>query len=109
MKTLLLDDHALLRETLAAVMAQTWPALQVLQAGNLTEACALSDPHPDQALVLVDLGLPDALGLASLTTLMAHAPDARHVGCRPTTGRKRCWRPSMPARSASSRKRASSG
>mgnify|MGYP000157842092 CR=1 FL=1 len=32
MKTLLIDDHALLRETLAAVMGQTWPLLEVLQA-----------------------------------------------------------------------------
>ena len=79
MKTLLVDDHALLRETLATVLAQTWPALQLLQAGNLAEACALCTLHPDIRLVLVDLGLPDAQGLASLTTLRQHAPDARHV------------------------------
>lgn len=79
MKTLLVDDHALLRETLAAVLAQTWPALHLLQAGSLAEACTQCAQHPDLHLVLVDLGLPDAQGLSSLTTLRQHAPDARHV------------------------------
>lgn len=79
MKTLLVDDHALLRETLAAMMLQTWPALQVLQAGTLAQACGLCDANPDLQLVLVDLGLPDATGLSALTTLRQHAPDARHV------------------------------
>ena len=79
MKTLLVDDHALLRETLAAVLALTWPALHLLQAGSLAEACALCAQHPDLHLVLVDLGLPDAQGLSSLTTLRQHAPEARHV------------------------------
>jgi DNA-binding NarL/FixJ family response regulator len=51
----------------------------VLQAGSLAEACALCDAHPDLRLVLVDLGLPDALGMSSLVTLRARAPQARHV------------------------------
>lgn len=79
MKTLLVDDHTLLRETLAAVMAQTWPALQVLQSGSLADACRQCDAHPDLRLVLVDLGLPDAQGLVSLTSLRQRAPNARHV------------------------------
>lgn len=79
MKTLLVDDHALLRETLAAVMGQTWPALQVLQASSLAAACAVCDAHRDLQLVLVDLGLPDAVGLSTLTALRQHAPEARHV------------------------------
>lgn len=79
MKTLLVDDHALLRETLAVVMAQTWPALQVLQAGSLAQACAQCDAHPDLRLLLVDLGLPDAEGLQSLSALRERAPHARLV------------------------------
>lgn len=79
MKTLLIDDHTLLRETLAAVMGQTWPTLEALQAGSLSEACALSDAHPDLRLVLLDLGLPDASGMSSLITLRERAPQARLV------------------------------
>ena len=79
MKTLLVDDHALLRETLATVISLTWPGLQLLQAGSLAEALEQCDTHPDLQLVLLDLGLPDAQGLASLTALREHAPNARHV------------------------------
>lgn len=79
MKTLLVDDHPLLREALALVMAEIWPSLQVLQAGNLAEACTQCAAHPDLQLLLIDLGLPDAQGLSGLTTLRQRAPDARHV------------------------------
>lgn len=79
MKTLLVDDHALLRDTLATVMLQAWPALRLLQAGSLAQACSLCAEHADLQLVLVDLGLPDAQGLSSLTTLRALVPAARHV------------------------------
>ena len=79
MKLLLVDDHALLREALALLLAHTWPDVQVLQAGDLAQACALADDHPDLGLVLLDLGLPDAQGLHSLQVLHARAPWARHV------------------------------
>jgi len=89
MKTLLIDDHALLRETLAAVMAQTWPAFDVLQAGNLADACTLCDGHPDLGLLLIDLGLPDAVGISSQTTLRARTagPPGGGVGRRPAADR----------------------
>lgn len=79
LKLLLVDDHALLREALALLLAHTWPDVQVLQAGDLAQACALADQHPDLRLVLLDLGLPDAQGLHSLQVLHARAPWARHV------------------------------
>lgn len=79
MKALLVDDHALLREALADLMQRDWPALNLLQAGSLADACALCDAHPDLQLVLIDLGLPDAQGLQSLHTLRERAPHARHV------------------------------
>jgi DNA-binding NarL/FixJ family response regulator len=79
LKLLLVDDHALLREALALLLAATWPGVQVLQAGNLAQACTLADAHVDLRLVLLDLGLPDAQGLQSLQALHGRAPWARHV------------------------------
>ena len=79
LKLLLVDDHALLREALALLLAHTWQGVQVLQAGSLAQARALVDDHPDLRLVLLDLGLPDAQGLQSLQSLHARAPWARHV------------------------------
>lgn len=79
MKVLLVDDHALLRESLAMMFAQTWPELHLLQAGTLAEACDCIDAHADVRLVLVDLALPDARGLEGLTLLRAQAASARLV------------------------------
>lgn len=79
MKILLVDDHALLRQSLAVVISQTWYGLQVLEAGTLAQACSLADEHPDLSLVLLDLGLPDAQGLHGLTVLRGRAPQARLV------------------------------
>lgn len=79
MKTLLVDDHTLLRQTLAVVIGQTWPTLQLLQASNLAEACSQCDAHPDLRLVLLDLGLPDAHHLQGLAVLRVRAPLARLV------------------------------
>lgn len=79
MKTLLVDDHALLREALGMLLQQAMPGLHLLQASDLASACSLMDSHPDLRLVLVDLGLPDAQGMHSLQVLRARAPWARHV------------------------------
>lgn len=79
MKTLLVDDHTLLRQTLAVVVGQTWPTLQLLEAGSLAEACRQCATHPDLSLVLLDLGLPDAQGLQGLALLRERAPQARLV------------------------------
>jgi len=79
MKTLLVDDHTLLRQTLAVVIGQTWPTLQLFEAGSLAEACRQCAAHPDLSLVLLDLGLPDAQGLQGLASLRERAPQARLV------------------------------
>jgi DNA-binding NarL/FixJ family response regulator len=79
MKTLLVDDHTLLRQTLAIVVGQTWPTLELLQADSLAEACTQCAAHPDLSLVLLDLGLPDAQGLHALGVLRERLPLARVV------------------------------
>jgi len=79
MKTLLVDDHTLLRQTLAVVIGQTWPTLQLFEAGSLAVACRQCAAHPDLSLVLLDLGLPDAQGLQGLALLRERAPQARLV------------------------------
>jgi DNA-binding NarL/FixJ family response regulator len=79
MKTLLVDDHTLLRQTLAIVVGQTWPTLELLQADSLADACTQCAAHPDLSLVLLDLGLPDAQGLHALGVLRERLPLARVV------------------------------
>jgi len=79
MKLLLVDDHALLRDGLALVMAQEFIGLQLLQAGTLAEAQALLQRDPDVRLVLLDLGLPDGHGIEAMPRLREVAPAATLV------------------------------
>ena len=59
MKTLLVDNHALFREGLALLITQGFPELELLQAGDIADALAQIEQHPDLDLVLLDLELPD--------------------------------------------------
>ncbi|MDP2007984.1 MAG: response regulator transcription factor [Rubrivivax sp.] len=79
MKVLLIDDHALFRDALGLLIGLRFPALELLQAGDLGSALGLLARHPDVHLVLLDLGLPDAQGLQAIAPLREHAPAARLV------------------------------
>ncbi len=79
MKWLLVDDHALFREGLALLIAHrlSTPALtiEVLEAGDLSQARDVLAMHPDVSLALLDLGLPDHQGLGTLTQWTEMAPQ----------------------------------
>lgn len=79
MKALLVDDHALFSEGLALLMAQSFESVQCLQAASIAQAQAQAMRHPDVALVLLDLGLPDSEGLQGLARLREALPDAALV------------------------------
>jgi len=79
MKLLLVDDHALLRDGLALVMAREFIGLQLLQASSLAEAEQVLRNEPDLKLVLLDPGLPDGDGIESLPRLRELAPGATFV------------------------------
>ena len=74
MKLLLVDDHALLRDGLALVMAQEFIGLQMLHASTLAEATAALQRDPDVRLVLLDLALPDGDGIEAMPRLREAAP-----------------------------------
>ncbi len=75
-RILLVDDHPVVREGLAAVLADL-PGLEVVGgAGTAAEAVLLArERRPD--IVLLDLALPDRDGLSALPLLREAAPDAR--------------------------------
>ena len=75
MKTLLVDDHALVREGMALVIARRFPPLELLEAGSVNEAMHQPDAHQDTRLPLLDLALPDSAGTLGLSRLPAHAPQ----------------------------------
>ena len=79
MKCLLVDDHALVRDALALLIALQHPDVDLRHAGRLREAREVLAAEPDVDLVLLDLALPDSTGLATLQALREIAPDARTV------------------------------
>ena len=81
MKFLLVDTHALYREGLALLITRSFPALELLQAGDIGEALAQLERHPDLDLMLLDLDLElrDAEGTRGLQQIRARAPGVTVV------------------------------
>lgn len=79
MKILIVDDHALVREGIAAVLLQSISGAQILHARDgQSMADQLSD-HPDIALVLLDLKLPEADGHTLLEDLIWRHPELKVI------------------------------
>ena len=66
MKMLVVDDHAIVRQGLAALLIDRRAASEVLQAGDEAEGLALAAAHPDLDAVLLDLRLPGGGGMAAI-------------------------------------------
>lgn len=80
MQLLVVDDHALFRESLCQVLAGlAQGATALLQAGSADEALALARANPRLDLILLDLELPGMDGLACLSALAEAAAGARIV------------------------------
>lgn len=73
---LIADDHALVREALAATVAARWPDAAVWQAGDFPTAWAAASTRAPQ-LCLADLDMPGASPLAGVDGLRAAAPDMK--------------------------------
>lgn len=80
MKLLLIDDHPLFRDGLSLLIQHrlSLPGhaeLTLLEAGDLAEAAAVLQAHPDVHLALLDLNLGDRQGLDTLQQWRSMAPD----------------------------------
>jgi DNA-binding NarL/FixJ family response regulator len=75
MKIMVVDDHALVREGLRHVLQGAAAEVEVLEAGRCNAAFDLVGLHPDIALVLLDINLPDMNGLAALDRFGLRYPD----------------------------------
>ena len=73
-----MDDHEILREGLAALLARQ-PGYQVVaQAGTVAEAYGAVDEHiPD--VVVLDVSLPDGSGIEACREIKARHPEVKVV------------------------------
>ena len=74
-KTLLVDDHTLLRESLLLLLDQRLQGHTWREAGTLAVALRWLSNEPDINLVLLDLDLPDSRGLDTLRRVRDAAPQ----------------------------------
>jgi DNA-binding NarL/FixJ family response regulator len=76
-KVLVADDHAIFRRGIRVVLDDLDPAVEVLEAGNFTEALNIAKDAADLALVLVDLRMPEMDsfdGLRALRRVLPRVP-----------------------------------
>jgi DNA-binding NarL/FixJ family response regulator len=76
MRTLIVDDHEILRMGLCALLGQMDVEHDLFEAGTLQEGLDFVDQNDDIDLILVDYNLPDGNGLE----LVKHLKDT-HLHC----------------------------
>lgn len=74
MKILLVDDHPLIREAIRQVLAELAEDVDILWAGDATDAMSLLDQHAELDLILLDLSLPGTSGMATLDMIRERHP-----------------------------------
>jgi DNA-binding NarL/FixJ family response regulator len=78
-KTLVIDDHTLIREALRGLLGHLNPDTVLLEASDCAEAMCLVEQHPDLDLILLDLTLPDRNGFSMLAELREYHPTTAVV------------------------------
>ena len=75
MKLLIVDDHAILREGLVALLQQHEQDADVLQASGTAEGLRLAEANPDLDAVFLDLNMPEQGGLDALPIFAKRCPQ----------------------------------
>jgi two-component system nitrate/nitrite response regulator NarL len=75
MKLLVVDDHPIVRDGLAALLGQMGPDTVVLQVGDAGGALALVAAHADLDVVVLDIAMPGMDGLRALAEFGRTRPE----------------------------------
>lgn len=75
MNVLLIDDHAMFRDALVLLFAHHLPEIRLFEAEGIAQAVEVAREHTDISLALLDLGLTDSQGMASLAALRNALPE----------------------------------
>ncbi len=75
MKTLLADDHPLMREGVRQVLSQLEPSVEIIDAHDYPSLFAQTAVHADLDLALVDLNMPGFVGMQGISQYRNRFPD----------------------------------
>jgi len=75
MKLLIVDDHAVVREGVAAMLRLAHPDSDILQADNTETGLALSAAHADLDAVILDFAMPGRAGAVAIAAFGKARPD----------------------------------
>lgn len=75
MKTLLADDHPLMREGVRQALSQLESAIEIVDAHDYPSLFAQTARHPDLDLALVDLNMPGFVGMRGIAQYRSRFPD----------------------------------
>lgn len=75
MKVLVVDDHSIVRDGLAALLEQVSPEFEVFQAGDAEEGLQLLDQVGDFDLVILDLFIPGVDGFEAISAFGLKRPE----------------------------------
>lgn len=75
MKILVVDDHPVMLEGLSALLRQEGPQTIIVQASSATQALAAVESHQDLDIVVLDLMMPGASGLSTISEIGRARPE----------------------------------
>lgn len=75
MKLLVVDDQAIVRQGIAALLAHDDARTVVLEAGDAAAGLDLAVNHPDLDAVFLDLAMPGVGGMAAIAEFARRRPD----------------------------------
>jgi DNA-binding NarL/FixJ family response regulator len=76
LKFLVVDDHPLVRDAMAGVIARLGGEVEILEAADCMTGLEVARAHPDLDLVLLDLNLPGLRGIPALARFRREHPTA---------------------------------
>jgi len=74
-QVLIVDDHALVRDGMRAVLLSNFPDCAIAEAASFAEALEQLGAMPDPDIVLLDLNIPDASRFSALEQLRSDFPS----------------------------------
>lgn len=75
MKILVIDDHLIVREGLAALLTQAQPGAVVVHARDAAEGLAKAEAEPDLDAVFLDLNLSGSSAMSAIREFATRLPD----------------------------------